>query len=303
MNGRVIEISDSGRYISVYRGFLIIKSEGQELGRVPLSDIQILLLSGYGNSLTTNVVNTVLENGGTIVFCGKNYHPSAVLWPIGSHHVEAGRLQLQINASKPLKKRIWQALVKEKIGNQAAILESLNLKNEKIRQLIQRVGSGDPENLEAQAARIYWPLLMGNEFRRDTDGDGANALLNYGYAVLRAATARGVSASGLQPSLGIHHRSEANAFCLVDDLMEPFRPLVDLFVYKLTGQGIDRVTSEAKQKLVSVLNIELSASVGASSLSNCLMRLSQSLVKSFQSNSVELELPQSPLPMELVFED
>ncbi len=303
MNGRVIEISDSGRFISIYRGFLVIKSEGQELGRVPLADIQILLLSGFGNSLTTNVVSSVLENGGTIVFCGKIYHPSAILWPIGSHHVEAGRLQLQINASKPLKKRIWQVLVKKKIGNQAAILESLNLDCEKIRLLAQRVGSGDPENLEAQAARIYWPLLMGKEFRRDTDGDGANALLNYGYAVLRAATARGVSASGLQPSLGIHHRSEANAFCLVDDLMEPFRPLVDLFVYRLIGQGIDRVTPEAKQKLVSVLSIELSANVGASSLSNCLMRLSQSLVKSFQSNRVEIELPQSPLPMELVFEE
>ncbi len=303
MNGRVIEISDSGRYLSVYRGFLIIKSEGKELGRVPLADIQVLILSGFGNSLTTNVVNNLLENGGTIVFCGKNYHPSAILWPIGSHNVETGRLQLQINASKPLKKRVWQVLVKDKIGNQAAILESLNLESEKVRLLTQRVGSGDPENLEAQAARIYWPLLMGKEFRRNTDGDGVNALLNYGYAVLRAATARGVSASGLQPSLGVHHRSEANAFCLVDDLMEPFRPLVDLFVYKLISQGVNEVTPEAKQKLVSVLNIELSASVGASSLSNCLMRLSQSLVKSFQSNSVELELPKSPLPIELVFED
>lgn len=299
MSGRVIEIADSGRYLSVYRGFLKVAAEGVELGRVPLADIDVLMLSGHGNALSTNVINALLDQGAVIVVCGSNYHPSAMIWPVASHHLHSARLKLQIGASRPLKKRLWQGIVRAKIENQSAVLGFFNADDNGLSALAERVGSGDPENLEAQAARKYWPLLMGKDFRRDTKGSGKNALLNYGYAVVRAATARSLAAAGLHPALGIHHHNEGNAFCLADDLMEPFRPLVDLVVKRLADEEMEEVTPEAKRKLAGILALELSSAVGAGSLSNCLLRLAQSLVKSFADGKAELDLPLSPLPLEL----
>jgi len=153
------------------------------------------------------------------------------------------------------------------------------------------VRSGDPGNLEAQAARRYWPLMMGDDFRRDPDGDGANALLNYGYAILRAATARAVVAAGLHPSIGIFHRHPHNALPLADDLMEPFRPVVDLRVRELLDAGIRSVGSQEKRELAAVLQLELSTRFGSTPVSTCLVRLAQSVAESYQSGSPRLDLP------------
>lgn len=296
MVGRVIEIADNGRYLSLYRGFLVIKTEGEELGRVPLDTVAVLILSGAGNSISTQVVNALLEAGTMIIFCGGNYHPSAFIWPLVSHHQLTQRLQWQIEAGLPLKKRLWQALVTEKIQNQSATLRKFGFDECSLSDLALRVGSGDPENVESQAARKYWPALMGPEFRRDPAIGGTNGLLNYGYAVVRAAVARGVAAAGLHPALGIHHSNQSNPFCLVDDLLEPFRPLVDWTVRTMLNEGVTEVTPDTKRKLAGLLHHDILTGQGVSPLTNCLIRLGQSLARSLETNKAELDLPLSFWP-------
>jgi CRISPR-associated protein Cas1 len=159
------------------------------------------------------------------------------------------------------------------------------------------VRPGDPDNVEAEAARRYWPLLFGPEFRRNTEGDGLNGLLNYGYAILRAATARAVMAAGLHPSLGLMHSNRGNALVLVDDLMEPFRPLVDREVHRLKGEGVTEVSAEGKAALAHVVVIDLPAEDGISPLMTCLDRLANSLAKAYGGEGDRLVLPRAGLPL------
>jgi CRISPR-associated protein Cas1 len=297
MNGRIVEIADRGQYLSMYRGFMVVNKEKEERGRVPLADIAVLLLTSPGNSLSTNLVNALLEQNAMIVFCGDNFQPSGLVWPTVSHHLNSQRLQLQISASQPLKKRLWQMLIRSKISHQQEVLGQFGGKDEGLEGLINRVGSGDPENCEAQAARRYWPRLLGAEFRRDPRMEGINSLLNYGYAVVRSATARAIAAVGLHPSLGIHHHNQANPFCLADDLMEPFRPLVDWRVRTLVDGGEKTVTPEVKKQLAGILDLDLSTESGTSPLSNVLLRLARSLVKNFEEGKARLDLPRSIIPV------
>ena len=221
----------------------------------------------------------------------------------------------QISASEPLKKGLWQLIVRRKIVNQATILDSYAGNEKVIKDLLvlsRRVRSGDPENMEAQAARIYWRALMGNAFRRDRYASGANAALNYGYTVLRAATARAICGAGLHPSLGIHHRSAVNAFALVDDLMEPFRPLVDSLVRKiyrgtLHGQGNEYeienepdLNPENKRELAKVLQLDLMTESGMSPLANCLVRTAQSFCRCLEEKKRQLELGELVMGNQLI---
>jgi CRISPR-associated protein Cas1 len=201
-----------------------------------------------------------------------------------------------------LEKRLWQAVVKAKILNQASILSFFTREDEKqLLELAKKVSSGDKENIEAQAAKKYWRKLFGEDFRRDFNQIGINSLLNYGYAILRSATARAIFSAGLHPAIGIFHKNQENAFCLVDDLMEPFRPIVDFIVKRIVekNSNISELTPEIKKNLTKILNLELSTSIGVVSISNCLIRLSQSFVKSLEDDEVKLEFPNSPLPIEL----
>ena len=159
---------------------------------------------------------------------------------------------------------------------------------------MRRVKSGDPDNVEAQAARRYWHMLFGSDFRRDRFGDMPNPLLNYGYTVLRAAVARAVVAAGLHPSLGIHHHNRANPMCLVDDLMEPFRPLVDYAVACLVRSGCEEMTAEAKRALAGILTVDMNADRGVSPLQTCLERAAQSLAQSFEDKTPSLTFPGPP---------
>ena len=302
MAGRVIEIADSLASISLTRGFMLVKIAGEEKGKIPIADIDILILNGSGSSLTTNLLNELLEIGALVIILGKNYIPSGIFYPTDPHFLHKQRINLQITSSKPLEKRLWQAVVKAKILNQAAILSFFNNDEEKhLKELAKKVSSGDKENLEAQAARKYWQRLFGKDFRRNFNLQGTNSLLNYGYAVLRAATARAIFASGLHPAIGIHHSNQENAFCLVDDLMEPFRPLVDFVVKKLVDQNgeIKELTPELKKSLTKILNLDLATSAGTTPINNCLIRLCQSFVNSLEKGEAKLDFPLSPLPIEL----
>jgi CRISPR-associated protein Cas1 len=303
MTNRIIEISDPLVSLSMSRGFMLVKVEGIEKARIAFEDIGILILNSTGASITTNLLNSLLEAGAMIVVLGKNYLPSGIFYPTNPHYLHKQKINLQIQSSKPLEKRLWQQVVKAKILNQAAILSHFTTDDEKqLVELAKKVTSGDKENLEAQAARKYWQKLFGSDFRRNFESSGINAMLNYGYAILRSATARAIFASGLHPAIGIHHSNQENAFCLVDDLMEPFRPIVDFVVKKISeeNQQIEELSPEIKRSLTKILNLDLSTSSGTTSINNCLTRLCQSFVRSLENGEANLDFPLSPLPTELM---
>ncbi len=291
MIGRVIEIANDGRHLSKSRGFMVVSGDGVEGGRVPLDDIGVLLCSARGLTYSNSLMTELARRGVAVVLCGANYLPAAWLWPLEGHHVQALRMRCQLEASKPLNKRLWQSIVKAKILQQANTLDLLEIPGGDLKPLVRRVKSGDPDNVEAQAARRYWPLLFGRRFRRDRFGQMPNPLLNYGYTVLRAAVARAVVSAGLHPSLGIHHHNRANPLCLVDDLMEPFRPLVDYTTACLLKSGCDDVTADAKSALAGVLTIDMNADRGVSPLQTCLERAAQSLAQSFEDGKPSLTFP------------
>jgi CRISPR-associated protein Cas1 len=296
---RVVEIAGDNRHLSLSRGFLVIAEGREEVGRVPLDDIAVLLANAHGLTYSNNLLVELARRGAPLVLCGANHMPVAWLWPINGHHVQAARMAAQLGSTRPLAKRLWRDIVRAKVRQQAAVIESLGKASGGIERLIKAVRAGDPENVEAQAARRYWSLLMGPAFRRDRTQPGPNALLNYGYTVLRAATARAVVSAGLHPSLGVHHHNRQNPMCLVDDLMEPFRPVVDLVALRLSHRGIEEVTVEAKSALAGIAALDLRTEKGTTPLATCLMRLATSLAQAYEEGGGDLDLPLSPLPLDL----
>jgi CRISPR-associated protein Cas1 len=297
MVGRVIEVATDGRHLAVDRGFLTVAEKGTEVGRIPLDDLAAVVANAHGLTYSNNLMVTLATRGVPVVLCGPNHRPAAVVWPVDGHHAQAGRMSDQARATAPLKKRLWQQIVQAKIMAQAATLTAVGAEARGFRLLARKVRPGDPDNVEAEAARRYWPLLLGADFRRDTDGDGLNGLLNYGYAILRAATARAVMAAGLHPSLGLMHSNRGNALVLVDDLMEPFRPVVDREVHRLKRNGIVDISSAAKTALARVMILDLPADEGMSPLMTCLDRLANSLAKAYAGESDRLVLPRVVLPL------
>lgn len=295
---RVIEIQNDGYYLSSERGFMVLEKKGEDERRIPLDDIGVLILSG-GCSLSTNLINRLVDAGTSIVLCGPNYHPHAMIQPVVGNQAQAGRIRQQMNASLPLQKRLWQSLIQAKIRNQGEVLERWTGRDEGLRELAGRVGSGDPDNKEGQAARRLWPALFGSHFRRDPALPGINAFLNYGYAIVRAQIARSVAACGLYAGLGVKHQNEFNPFCLVDDLIEPFRPLVDHTVRGMAGNVGEKpeLTPDTKRELAALLQIRLRGSEDKAVLPTHILRLCQSLTASFESGKESLVMPLSILPV------
>ena len=296
MIGRVIEIAREGQHLARQRGLMTVSCNGAEAGRVPLDDVGVLLCNARGLTYSNDLLVELAKRGAAVVLCGSNYLPTAWVWPLEGHHVQALRMRFQLEASLPLRKRIWQAVVKAKIRQQRITLEILGKPDGGLDELARRVRSGDPDNMEAQAARRYWPLLFGSDFQRERFGEMPNPLLNYGYTVVRAATARAVAAAGLHPSLGVHHHNRYDAMCLVDDLMEPFRPAVDYAVVRLVETGCAEVTSEAKRALVGVLAADMHTERGTTPLETCLERAAQSLAQSFEDKRASLAFPDRVIP-------
>jgi CRISPR-associated protein Cas1 len=293
---RIVEIAEDGRHLSKERGFLTIAARGSEIGRVPIDDLGAVIATAQGTTATCALLAELALRGIPFVLCGHNFAPAGLLWPVSGHHAQQRRMEAQIGAARVLGKRLWAQLVAAKIQRQGWALARLGQPSGAFARLAREVRSGDPDNLEAQAARRYWPLLMGTAFRRDTGLDGANALLNYGYTVLRGATARAIAAAGLHPGIGIFHRHPQNAMPLSDDLMEPFRPVIDLVVVDLVRLGVTEVTADAKRALAGTLLHEEVTAAGRTPLSTCLQRLAASLAESFLSGQPALEFPLSPLP-------
>lgn len=293
MIGRIVEIAAESRYLAVERGFLQIYAKSELLGQVPLDDVAALIANAHGLSYSNQVLLALAERGVPVVLCGNNHCPVAVVWPIESHHRQAARMDAQLNATVPLRKRLWKQLVRGKIQMQAEALGFHGLPNRAMLRLAQHVKSGDPANLEGQAARMYWTLLFGPEFRRDRQLDGINSLLNYGYTVLRSTVARHVIAAGLHPGIALFHKNEGNAMRLVDDVMEPFRPLVDIVVKQLADAGNQFVIPETKRELAKLPARSLRMSYGISPVTLVIQRLCVSLAKAYEDPVLGLSMPEA----------
>ena len=302
MIGRIVEIADDRRHLFVNRGFMVVRDtegERKELGQVPLDDIAAVIANAHGITYTNNLLVALAERGAPFVLCAANHNAVGMLLTLDGHHVQAHRIEAQINASQPTHKRLWAAVVKSKLEQQAAALEATGAPTAPLTALVRKVKSGDPDNVEGQGARRYWGLLFGSEFRRNQDGDGINALLNYGYTVVRSATARVVVAAGLHPSIGLHHSNDGNAMRLVDDLMEPFRPIIDLKVWQLQRAGESHVTPDTKRALVRTLYDDMQSSAGATPVMVCMQKLAVSLAQVYVGERDKLDLPLPGLPLSL----
>jgi CRISPR-associated protein Cas1 len=302
MIGRIVEVADDRRHLFMHRGFMVVQdTEGlrKELGQVPLDDIAAVIANAHGLSYTNNLLVALAERGAPFVLCAANHNAVGMLLPIEGNFEQSKRIEAQIAASQPTHKRLWAAVVRAKLEQQAAALEATGGPPAPLAALARRVKSGDPENIEAQGARRYWGLLFGESFRRDQNAHDLNALLNYGYTVLRAATARAVVAAGLHPGIGLHHSHDNNAMRLVDDLMEPFRPVVDLKVWQLKRNKEDDVTPDTKRALVRTLYDDMQTDVGATPVMVCMQRLATSLAQVYLSEREKLDLPLPGLPLSL----
>ncbi len=262
-----------------------------------MDEVAAVVANAHGLSCTNNALIQLCSRGIPVILCGSNHMPAAIVWPVDGHHVQTGRMNDQVSASLPLKKRLWAQLVRAKILAQGAALSAAGAPSGGFYLLSRKVRSGDPDNVEAEAARRYWPLLFGPQFHRDPERDGANALLNYGYAVLRAGVARAVMAAGLHPAFGLMHSNRSNPMVLVDDLMEPFRPIVDREVFRLVSGGTTGVDQDAKLALARIMVVDLPTSLGLSPLMTCAERLAQSLARAYAGEIDTLELPMPSLPL------
>jgi CRISPR-associated protein Cas1 len=278
-----------------------LKREGQIIGTVPCEDIGVVLVDHPQTTYTHGALAKLAESDAAVVICGRDHLPAAILLPMVDHSQVVWRLDAQLGVSRPLRKQLWRQLVVAKIQAQARNLPADQPANKKLLALAREVRSGDPTNIEAQAARVYWANWLApiaaeetSGFRRDPELPGLNSFLNYGYAVLRAAVARAIVAAGLLPSLGLHHHHRSNAFCLADDLIEPLRPLVDDRVRELHRQGYEELNQPAKAALLEILSDRVSLGSDDENTGPLMVHLHRyvaSLVRCFRGEARELEIP------------
>ena len=302
MIGRIVEVADDRRHLFMHRGFLVVQDtdgERKELGQVPLDDIAAVIANAHGLSYTNNLLVALAERGAPFVLCAANHNAVGMLLPVEGNFEQSHRIEAQIVASQPTHKRMWAAIVRSKLEQQAAALEAAGAPSAPLTALAAKVRSGDPENLEAQGAQRYCKLLFGTDVRRDQNASGTNALLNYGYTVLRAATARAVIAAGLHPSIGLHHSHDNNAMRLVDDVMEPFRPVIDLKVWQLKRNAEDHVNPDTKRALVRTLYDDMQSDAGATPVMVCVQKLATSLAQVYLGQRAKLDLPLPGLSLAL----
>jgi len=292
---RIVEISQEKTYLSVRYGQLVLKRNGEQISSIPCEDIGVLLVDHQGVTYTHSVFTELLDRGAAVVLCGGNHHPAGMLLPIESNSVQTERFREQIEVKEPVKKRLWKQIVKAKIKHQAKLAGKDSDIYKALMVLRDRVRSGDPDNIEAQASRKFWPVYLQDvTLRRDINGAPPNNMLNYGYTVMRAAVARALCSAGLLPSLGIHHRNRYNAFCLADDLVEPFRGFVEAKVrdtYFDIGP-VDDLEQTTKARLLEVLYKEVNIGGFKGPLMVGLHRTMASLQRCFAGEQKYIDLPE-----------
>ena len=270
---------------------LAFKDDPDNKMTIPIEDIGVVIIENQPVSITVPLMNALIEGNVQVVVCNDRGMPSAMLQSFESNNLQGENLRNQMNAGEVLKKQLWKQIVEAKIRNQAALLNKVGQEGDILKQYYRNVKSGDSDNREGIAARVYFSELFGESFIRDRTLPGINALLNYGYTILRAATARALVSSGLLPAIGIFHHNRSNAFPLADDIMEPYRPYVDEIVYALSMQGKMELTKDVKADLIQVLYADTQFSKVIRPLSVGLTFTSSSLSKCFAKEQTRLSLP------------
>jgi CRISPR-associated protein Cas1 len=270
---------------------LIIKTESRE-SSIPIEDIGFIVIDNAEIYCSINTMNLLIENNSSVIICNTNHLPNGMFLNLNSHHIQQEIFKNQINASIPLKKQLWQQTIVEKITNQGILLEKITESKNSFEFLASKVMSGDSSNMEAVAANFYWKSFFDIKFKRERFGDYPNNFLNYGYAILRAATARALSGSGLLNTLGIHHKSKYNAFALADDIMEPFRPLVDEKVYELIQKYEEQeLNTVLKSELLQILTRTVYFKDEKSPLMVALQKTASSLQQCYTGDKKKIKYP------------
>ena len=289
---RIIEISKKS-YLSIENKQLVINQNNVEVGKVPMEDVGKIILDNSSITITQAVLVLSQKNNIALVVCDEKHLPTSILLPITEgNKLHSKVLKGQVEIRLSTKKRLWQDIVRQKILNQAGTLRLFDLDYRHLSAMVLRVKSGDTNNMEATAARYYWKTLFGDEFRRNPESSGINALLNYGYSIIRASIARALVGTGLHPALGIHHQSQYNGLALADDLMEPFRPWIDQKVKEIAGQGIEpEINRETKQNLLAILESDVQYREESCSFLNCLGFLASDLKQAILTDTKALTWP------------
>jgi len=270
---------------------LVIKTEARE-STIPIEDIGYLVIDHPEIYLSIPAMNLMIENNTAIIICNTNHLPNGMFLNLNSHHIQQEIFKNQINASIPLKKQLWQQTIIEKITNQGILLQNITSKTNNFEFLASKVLSGDSSNMEGVAANFYWKSFFEHQFKRERFGDYPNNFLNYGYAILRAATARALSGSGLLNTLGIHHKSKYNAFALADDIMEPFRPIVDEKVAEIMQNYSEQELNTAiKAELLQILTRTVYFKEEKSPLMVALQKTASSLQQCYTGERKKIKYP------------
>jgi len=289
---RTVDISDGPTFLNIENDQLILTREHQRIGSVPCEDIGVLMIDHYATTYTHGALTRLLGWGAVIVLCGENHLPVGILLPVEHNELLTERLRAQVAAPLPLRKKLWKQIVVYKIKHQALNLPAEHPERRRLLAMAEKVKSGDTSNCEGQAARFYWPVMMGKDFRRDPKGAWPNPLLNYGYMVFRAAIGRAIVAGGLHPAIGLFHANRNNPFVLADDFVEVFRPRIDRAVVEFMKTGKTEIDRDAKRAVLELLTEPITVAGQSGPLMVGLHRMVSSLVQCFERSAKTLDLPE-----------
>ena len=272
---------------------IIQNKDTQEESSVPIEDIGFVVIENNQIYISIPVINELAKNNAAVIFCNEKHLPFSMNLPLDCNSIQNRLFSAQIEATLPTKKRCWQQIIEQKIKNQAKVLEKYNIHSIRLNEYANNVRSGDSTNREAVAAKLYWDSLFDTDWIRMRYGEYPNNLLNYGYAILRAATARALTGSGLLPTLGIYHHNKYDAYALADDMMEPYRPFVDdeILEYTKDNPAQETIPIEFKKKILQVLARDVKIGKVVRPLMIALTMTSSSLAKILSGDDKELALP------------
>ncbi|MDR0801803.1 type II CRISPR-associated endonuclease Cas1 [Fluviicola sp.] len=292
---RTIHISNPAHlYTRNEQLVLELKDDDRTTKILPIEDLGVVILEHPQITFTANLLEKLMNEKVAVITCNSKYMPSGMFLPLEGNSEQTERIRTQLEASLPLKKQLWQQTVRSKILNQALVLRKLDLPDARLLRLQNDVLSGDSSNCEAQAASHYWGQLYGKEFTRTQDKNTPNAQLNYGYAILRSIVARALTSSGMFPSVGIHHRNKYNAFCLADDIMEPYRPFIDWHVLQLPDlhDSEEGLTREQKTELLKLPQIDVLIGEVKRPLFHAVSITTASLYRCFEGTQRKITYPE-----------
>jgi CRISPR-associated protein Cas1 len=293
---KILEFTKEGLFLNLNRGFIEVK-ENDIIKSISIDDVKSIIISGYGLSITTSLIRELLDRKVAITFCDDKFMPSGILLPQFGSGALYKRIHLQVQMSEPFKKSIWKEIVSKKIYFQAEVLKYFTNDDAGLISFSKNILSGDSDNKEAQAAKRYWGKLF-LDFKRGDDSNFINIALNYGYTVLRSSISRSIVSQGLHPSFGVFHDNKENNFCLADDLMEIFRPLVDFKIKSIFKEDhFEEMTPELKRKIITFIYCDLRF-IGneKSPLFQCIEKLISSFCSSLENKKCDLLFPFSIIP-------